>query len=149
MFEFPQTAAPARQTLVSTIRVASRARRVPAEFGPLSVLYVAYSASRLLASDNVEAARQWAADLLDIERGWNVAFESTVNGWFASLDLLDLFDSYWYAPMHYIVTAVVLIPTAPPRLMDGTYIDVLSQQASCWLVGSRRLRPEGTGRSRQ
>jgi PAP2 superfamily len=72
-------------------------------------LYVAYSASRLFASDALRPARQRAAELLDLEQATHLAWEGTLNQWFVVSRGLSLFGSFWYATAHYVVTAVVLV----------------------------------------
>lgn len=146
------------------------------ELAFLSVLYVAYSASRLLASNDFPAARGRAVELLDFERTWRIAVERPLNNFFARDDLVGVFGSFWYATTHYFVTAGVLIwlyrrsatqyvtarralvlatafglvfylliPMAPPRLMDGTYIDILSQHAQAGWWGADASAPRGLG----
>ena len=72
-------------------------------------LYVAYSASRLFASDALRPARQRAAELLDLEQATHLAWEGTINQLFVVSRGLSLFGSFWYATAHYVVTGVVLI----------------------------------------
>ena len=75
----------------------------------LVLLYVAYSASRLFADDSFGPAAERARDLLGFERWLLLDFERALNGWFVSQDVVGLVASYWYATLHYIVTAVVLV----------------------------------------
>ena len=79
------------------------------EFGLLMVLYVAYSASRLFADDAFAPAAERARDLVLVEWWLMLDFERTVNVWFATQDAIGLVASYWYATLHYIVTAAVLV----------------------------------------
>jgi hypothetical protein len=72
-------------------------------------LYVAYSGSRLFASDAVRPAQRRAAELLDIESALHLSWEGTLNQFFAVSRGLSLFGSFWYATAHYVVTAVVLL----------------------------------------
>ena len=72
----------------------------------LAILYVGYSASRLLASNDFAPARGRALDILAFEKSWRIDAESWLNDKFIQYDWLGLFGSYWYATTHYIVTAV-------------------------------------------
>jgi hypothetical protein len=75
----------------------------------LVLLYVAYSASRLFADDSFGPAADRARDLLTVERWLLLDVEAALNGWFATQHAVGLVASYWYATLHYIVTAVVLV----------------------------------------
>jgi hypothetical protein len=72
-------------------------------------LYVAYSGSRLFASDALRPAQRRAAELLDIESALHLSWEGALNQVFAVSRGLSLFGSLWYATAHYVVTAVVLV----------------------------------------
>jgi hypothetical protein len=142
----------------------------------LAILYVGYSASRLLASNDFAPARGRALDVLAFEKSWRIDVESWVNDKFVQHDWLGLFGSYWYATTHYIVTAIVLVwiyrrsaseyvtarralvfstimglsfylvmPTAPPRLIGGTYVDVLSLHSAAGWWGADASAPKGFG----
>ncbi|MET1058098.1 MAG: phosphatase PAP2 family protein [Nocardioides sp.] len=79
------------------------------ELGLLVVLYVAYSGSRLLASDDLGAAQDNARALVRWERAWHLDVERTVEGWFLHVPALGLAGSYYYATAHYLVTLVVVV----------------------------------------
>ena len=72
-------------------------------------LYVAYSGSRLFASDALRPAQRRAADLLDIESALHLSWEGALNQVFVVSRGLSLFGSFWYATAHYVVTAIVLL----------------------------------------
>jgi len=72
-------------------------------------LYVAYSGSRMFASDALRPAQRRAAELLDIESTLHLSWEGTINQLFTVSRGLSLFGSFWYATAHYVVTAVVLV----------------------------------------
>ncbi|MBD8605427.1 phosphatase PAP2 family protein [Aeromicrobium sp. CFBP 8757] len=126
------------------------------ELALLVGLYVGYSASRLLAGQDVAGAAERARSLVHLEDvlGWDV--ELTLNHWVSGVPSLAIASSYWYSALHYVVTpmvlwmtyrwqrdeygrartvlvvatsislvAYILLPTAPPRLMDGGWIDTL------------------------
>lgn len=160
-------------------------RRVPAmhrvkrgviELMFLGILYVAYSASRLLASNDFSPARGRALDILGFEKDFRFAIEGWLNDLFVRVDWLGIFGSYWYATTHYLVTIITLLwlyrrsateyvtarralvlatlgglvfyllaPTAPPRLVDGLYVDVLSQHANAGWWGADASAPRGFG----
>jgi len=84
-------------------------RRGFREFALLILLYVAYSASRMFADDSFAPAAERARDLLGVERWLLLDLEHALNVWFATQDAVGLVASYWYATLHYIVTAVVLV----------------------------------------
>ncbi len=73
------------------------------------VLYVAYSASRLLADGSAGPAVDRAGELLHLERMLLLDWEPALNEWFAQDRAVGVFGSFWYATAHYIVTAVVLV----------------------------------------
>src|SRR5215210_7424013 len=79
------------------------------EMAIILTLYVAYSSSRLFASDALRPAQRRAAELLDIESALHLSWEGALNQVFAVSRGLSLFSSLWYATAHYVVTAVVLV----------------------------------------
>jgi hypothetical protein len=72
-------------------------------------LYVAYTGSRMFASDALRPAQRRAAELLDIESHLHLSWEGAINQLFTVSRGLSLFGSFWYATAHYIVTAIVLL----------------------------------------
>ncbi len=176
MYESPLSAARAKNLIGSVAVSRPGIRRGIIELAFLAVLYVGYSASRLLASNDFQAARGRAVDLLNFEKSWRIAWEKPLNNLFARDDLVGLFGSFWYATTHYIFTAGILLwlyrrgagqyvtarralvvatiiglafyllmPTAPPRLLDGSYIDILSQHANAGWWGADASAPKGLG----
>lgn len=168
----PTATAVLRRRIPATYRV----RRGLIELAFLTVLYVAYSASRLFASDELAPARGRALDILAFEKDWRFAIEGWLNDLFVRVDWLGASGSYWYATTHYVVTIVALVwlyrrsateyvtarralmlatmaglafyllaPTAPPRLVDGLYVDVLSHHADAGWWGSDASAPRGLG----
>lgn len=163
--------------LISKVWMRNRhVKRGVIELAFLTVLYVAYSASRLLASNDFPSARGRAVDLLNFEKTWRIAVEKPLNDLFARVEWLGIFGSYWYATTHYLVTAGVLIwlyrrsasqyvtarralvlatvlglifylliPTAPPRLLDGAYVDILKLHAGAGWWGADASAPQGLG----
>jgi hypothetical protein len=170
---------PAVEVPSSTLRkvaLVHKLKRGAIELAMLAVLYVAYSASRLLASNDFSPARGRALDILNFEKDWRFAIEGWLNDLFVRVDWLGVFGSYWYATTHYLVTVVVLIwlyrrsateyvtarralvlatvaglcfyllaPTAPPRLVDGLYTDILSLHADAGWWGADASAPRGFG----
>ena len=79
------------------------------ELGLVLVLYVAYSASRLLANGSMGPAVERAGELLHLERLLLLDWESSLNELFVEVRAVGVFGSFWYATAHYVVTAVVLV----------------------------------------
>jgi len=75
----------------------------------VTVLYIAYTSSRLLASDNAGAAKHRAMQLLQIEEATRLDIEHSVNNFFVHHDTIGLLGCYWYATAHYILTLAVLV----------------------------------------
>jgi hypothetical protein len=90
-------------------RARPRTGRRLTELGLLVLLYVAYSGSRLLASDDLGAARDNARELLRLEHAWHLDVEQAIGGWFLHVPALGLAGSYYYATAHYVVTLVVVV----------------------------------------
>ncbi|WP_446664672.1 phosphatase PAP2 family protein [Flexivirga sp. B27] len=141
----------------------------------LAVLYVGYTASRLLADDNLRDAAGTAKGLLHIETLLDLDWEHRLNAVFVDHDWLGLFGSYWYASGHYIVTLAVLVwlyarhrqvyrraRTAlvaatfaalgcylllptAPPRLLGGFTDVLSLHADVGWWGSEASAPKGMG----
>ncbi|WP_062204437.1 phosphatase PAP2 family protein [Demequina salsinemoris] len=118
-------------------------------------LYATYSLVRLAATGDLEDAEDAAHGIRMIERWLGIDVERSWNGWISGHPTLMLAVSLWYATLHWVATAAVLvflwlrrprvyrplfailvgttmsalaffvlIPTAPPRLIDG-FVDVL------------------------
>ena len=120
---------------VATPRPAGRLKRGAIELTLLAVLYVGYSASRLLASEDFAPARARALDLLSFERAWHLDVEAGLNALFAAHDGLGVVASYWYATTHYAVTAAVLVWLYRRNVSDyvvGRRALVLATVASLW-----------------
>ncbi|WP_165570552.1 phosphatase PAP2 family protein [Aeromicrobium sp. IC_218] len=79
------------------------------EFALLAVLYVAYSASRTLASDDATAAHERALDILQLERAIGLDWEHAINQVFVHTEWIGVASSFFYATTHYVVTVVVLV----------------------------------------
>jgi hypothetical protein len=84
-------------------------RRGVRELAFCGVLYVIYTASRLLASDNVEHARGRAKALLEIEHTVRIDWEHAFNTFFVHHQTIALLGCYFYSTGHYIVTLAVLV----------------------------------------
>ncbi len=72
-------------------------------------LWVIYSLARLLADTNMDPALHRANELLHLEKLIGIEWEVPLNQLFTDHKVLGLAGSYWYASLHYIVTAAVLI----------------------------------------
>src|SRR6478735_4932104 len=138
-------------------------------------LWVFYSLARLLADTSLRPALDRANDLLHIEDLLGISWEVPLNQLFTDHRALGLAGSYWYASLHYVVTAGVLIwlwrlgadRYGPARraLVIGTllglvvyllmptapprfisgYVDVLSLHAADGWWGADASAPRGLG----
>lgn len=72
-------------------------------------LWVLYSLARLLADTSMQPALDRANDLLHIEKLIGIHWETPLNQLFTDHRVLGLAGSYWYATLHYVVTAAVLV----------------------------------------
>ena len=114
-------------------------RFVVLEVSLLAVLYVGYSASRLLASNDRAEALDRARALLGLEQTWHLDLERALNTWLVQHDVLAVASSYWYATTHYLVTAAVLVwlfvrrPALYPRARTALVVASLAGLA-CYLA---------------
>lgn len=72
-------------------------------------LWVLYSLARLLADTNMVPALRRAQELLHLEKILGIQWEVPINQLFTDHKVLGLAGSYWYASLHYVVTAAVLV----------------------------------------
>lgn len=138
-------------------------------------LWVGYSLSRLVADTAMGPAMHRAHELLRFETVLGIHWEVPLNELFTNHRVIGLLGSYWYASLHYVVTAAVLLwlyrlgtrVYAPARraLVIGTllglaayllmptapprfitgYVDVLSLHASDGWWASDASAPRGLG----
>ncbi len=87
----------------------SRWTRALLELVLIVALWVLYSMARLLADTSMQPALQRANELLHIEGLLGIRWELPLNRLFDDHQLLGLAGSYWYASLHYVVTAAVLV----------------------------------------
>jgi hypothetical protein len=100
-------AAPRRLAVASLPRL-----RLPAglrEAALLAFLWIGYSATRLVASDDLRGARARARDLLDVETLLHIDIEAWLNQALAPVTALAVPMAVWYASLHYLVTPAVLV----------------------------------------
>jgi hypothetical protein len=79
------------------------------EIALIAALYVAYTGSRLFASNDMTPALHRARELVRFERYVGLDWEPTINRFFVDHDLVGLLGSYWYSTAHYVVTLFVLV----------------------------------------
>ena len=79
------------------------------EIALIAILWVSYSASRLLASNDFAPALHRGKEILRLERYVGLDWEAPMNAFFADHGAVGLFGSYWYSTAHYIVTLAVLV----------------------------------------
>ena len=153
----------------------SRLRAGLTELLLVGALYVAYTASRMLADDNVVAALGRARELARVEKGLGLAWEQATNAWLAAHDLAGVIADFWYSSAHYVVTAGVLIwlytrgravylparralaattvlglgfyllMPTAPPRMISGYVDVLALHANVGWWGADASAPKGLG----
>lgn len=166
---------------VSTASALARTQSMPRwarglfELALILGLWVLYSLARLLADTNMQPALQRANELLDIEGLIGIQWEVPLNRLFTDYRWIGLLGSYWYATLHYVVTAGVLIwlwrlgadrygPArralvigtlmgllayislpTAPPRFIGGYVDVLSLHAADGWWGGDASAPRGLG----
>lgn len=117
----------------------------------LAASWIAYSIGRSLANPDLDAARQRAASLLDLEGAFGLDVESGLNMWMTDIAWLGAGMSFWYAALHYLVTPITLIwlykrhpdryPRARTALVTASGLGLL-----CYVVlpmAPPRLMPSG------
>lgn len=144
------------------------------ELALLAAVYVAYALTRVVASDAFAPARVRAEWILSLEQLVGLDVERALNTWLVQHPGIGLAASYYYASAHYVVTAVVLarwwrrrkqygpartalvlatvlalvayllVPTAPPRLLDG-WTDLMAVHAGSGWWGEAASAPQGLG----
>ncbi|HEV7936033.1 MAG TPA: phosphatase PAP2 family protein [Actinomadura sp.] len=83
--------------------------RLWAEILLIAVCYGAYSVVRNLVPSQHVGAMQRARQILDAERALNLDVEHAVNDFFADVRWLGVTANYYYAILHFAVTAGVLV----------------------------------------
>jgi hypothetical protein len=149
--------------------------RAGVEIALIGVLYIGYCVTRTFASTAFAPARGRALDILTFEKSWRIDVEKWLNGQFLAHDWIGVAASYWYATTHYLVTLGVLVwlyrrgalyvtarraivlasliglafyllmPTAPPRLVQGGYHDILSLHSDIGWWSQNGSAPKGLG----
>lgn len=100
---------------VTTAPVSARAATLPGwvraiiEVLVILALWVVYSLARLLADTAMGPAVDRAHELLQFEQGLGIHWEIPLNQLFVDYRAIGLLGSYWYASLHYVVTAAVLV----------------------------------------
>ena len=84
-------------------------RRWLREVALLALLYVGYSAARLVGHATMTSAVAHARDLLSVERVLHIDIEAPANAALAAVPVLAVAASYWYSALHYVVTPAVLV----------------------------------------
>jgi hypothetical protein len=150
-------------------------RRAGVEIALIGILYAFYCVTRTFASTDFAPARGRALDLLTFEQSWRLDIESGLNDLFMKHEWIGVASSYWYATTHYLVTLGILIwlfrrgaqyvtarralvlasliglafylvmPTAPPRLVQGGYHYILSLNSGIGWWSQNGSAPKGLG----
>ncbi|MRJ75923.1 PAP2 family protein [Aeromicrobium sp. SMF47] len=79
------------------------------EVAVLAGLWVAYSISRLLVTDDLASARARAGDILHLESLLHLDFELWLSSTVGAVTQIAVPMSFWYATLHYVVTPAVLV----------------------------------------
>jgi PAP2 superfamily len=79
------------------------------ELALLAILYVGYSAARLIGHADLDSAVVHARDLLAVEGLLHLDIEAPANTALAAWPVLAVLASYWYSLLHYVVTPAVLV----------------------------------------
>jgi len=79
------------------------------EISLIVILWISYTLSRLLASNDMDSALARAKELVRFESYVGLNWERTINDFFVDHGGLGLFASYWYSAAHYLVTPLVLL----------------------------------------
>ena len=103
------------------------------ELALLALLYVGYSAARLLADDDRTGAVAHAHRLLDLEAALHLDVEAWANHLLAGVPGLALVASYWYSALHYLVTPAVLVWVYRRHALGYRRV---AQRAGRWPPGS-------------
>jgi PAP2 superfamily len=100
---------------VATAPALTQARTMPRwvrgvfELLLILTLWVVYSFARLVADTSMGPALKRANELVHVEGILGIRWESPLNQLFTDHRVIGLAGSYWYASLHYLVTAVVLV----------------------------------------
>lgn len=151
------------------------ARRGVREFALLTVLYLGYTSSRLLADNDLTPALTAARHLLGLERLFDLDWEADLNGWLVDHPIVGVLASFHYATAHYVVTAIAVIwlyrrgaatygpartslviatllglaayLTVPtaPPRLTGGYVDILRLHEAVGWWGAEASAPRGLG----
>jgi hypothetical protein len=98
------------QTETPAVEAAPRARlRWWTELPLLVLVYVCYSAGRLLARGDVASAVDHGLAILRIEKVLHLNAEHPLNRLFTREPWLGVPADFWYASLHYLVTPVLLV----------------------------------------
>ncbi len=117
----------------------------------LTALWFTYAFSRVVASDDLAAARARAAHLLHLEQLLHLDVESWLNHAVTPVSQLAVPMSFWYASLHYLVTPAVLVflfvrhraeyPRARNAIVIGSAIGLACYVL--WPTAPPRLMPGG------
>lgn len=121
------------------------------EVALLAGMWILYSASRLVASDDLAHARQRAVDILDLERLLHLDVEYWLNHTLTPITEIAVPMSFWYASLHYVVTPATLVflfvkhrsdyPLARNALVIGSAIGLITYMLMP--TAPPRLMPDG------
>jgi hypothetical protein len=90
-------------------RALSRRAGAGRELLLLLAAWVVYSAARVLADGDLHRARETGQRILELEAALGLDVEAAWSTAASTSSTLGLLSSYWYASLHYVVTAAVLV----------------------------------------
>ncbi|WP_078961600.1 phosphatase PAP2 family protein [Streptomyces fradiae] len=80
-----------------------------AELPLIALVYVAYSAGRLLVRGDITTAVDHGLAILRFEQAFHLNAEHPLNRWFTEFPALGVPAAFFYASLHYLVTPAVLV----------------------------------------
>jgi hypothetical protein len=146
-----------------------------AELLLIGALYLLYDGSRLVVAGRRSSALAHAMNVLNVEKGLDVAWEQTINTFVSAHAFLAVSSDYVYATLHYLVTPAVLVwlwrrhrdvyPRARTTLVVATilgligfimlpvapprmlpgFVDTMAQYSTAGWWGSSASAPRGVG----
>jgi len=139
----------------------------------IAVFYGIYLLIRGFVTVDISSAISRGNDILRLQEWFGLALEAPMNEALTAMPIVGLACAYLYATLHYVVTPLVLLstvrrpdayrparnslaiatalgligyvllPTAPPRLLETGFTDTMAQWSSAGWWGEAASAPEG------
>jgi len=143
------------------------------EAAAIALFYGAYLLIRGFVTVDISSAISRGNDILRLQEQFGLALEAPLNEALSAWPVVGLASAYLYATLHYVVTPLVLLgtvgrpdayrlarnslamatalgligyvllPTAPPRLLETGFTDTMAQWSSAGWWGEAASAPEG------